>query len=100
MKIEPRGKYAGVKVHLGGSESQMLIDMWNGSWDENPHTTQADAFSFAGRLGMKIYQLLKEHPNLLEDRSEEQIAEALQRDKDKIEQQQLAMKKGKDWKKV
>ena len=97
MKIEPRGKYAGVKVHLDGEEAGMFL-----KWAESAHPfTQPDAIiKFASKLGNKVQKLIKEVPNLLEDRTEEQIKEALTGDAAKIEKQLAALEKGKDWKKV
>ena len=103
MKIEPRGKYAGVKVHLDGEEAQNFLtvyEKWYHLLSPPPISKKFGALNFALQLGKKIKNLMKEHPQLLEDRTEDEIAEALQRDKEKIEAQQFAMKKGKDWKGV
>lgn len=98
MKIEPRGKYAGVKVHLDGEESQMFLDVYKDHSKGGVDYT--DGYDFAVKLGKKISKLVGEMPNLLEDRTEEQIKEALTGDAEKIEKQLKAMAKGADWKKV
>lgn len=96
MKIEARGKYAGVKVHLDGEEAKEFLQ-----WVEHKvEKTDTPVIKFAAKLGGKIAKLMKEVPNLLEDRTEEQIQEALTSDAEKIEKQLAAIKKGKDWKKV
>ena len=98
MKIEPRGKYAGVKVHLDGDEAMIFSRLWkNGKPDQ---AEPAKILSFAIKLGGKINTLLKDMPNLLEDRTKEQIQEALLGDQAKIKKQLDAMKTGSDWKKV
>ena len=97
MKIEPRGKYAGVKVHLDGEEAAMFLE-----WAEKGiHLgDETNVIKFASKLGGKIQKLVGEMPNLLEDRTEEQIEKSLKGDAEKIEKQLKAIKKGKDWKKV
>ena len=98
MKIEPRGKYAGVKVHLDGDEAEMFL-AWAGL--KTMVTTQhKEVINFASKLGSKIQRLIEEIPNLLEDRTEEQIQLALTGDAEKIEKQLKALKKGQDWKAV
>ena len=97
MKIEPRGKYAGVKVHLDGEEAGIFLKWADGKWSSEPNPT---LIQFASKLGGKIQRLIKEVPNLLEDRTEEQIKEALEGDQEKIEKQLKALEKGKDWKVV
>lgn len=94
MKIEARGKYAGVKVHLDGDEAAMFLDFTKGE------TKKADVIEFASKLGKKIHKLVGEHPNLLKERTEEEIKASLLSDKEKIENQLHAMSSGEDWKKV
>lgn len=59
-----------------------------------------DVIKFAEKLGNKIDKLLVEHPNLLKERTEEEIQASMDHDLEKIEAQKSAMAKGKDWKKV
>lgn len=104
MKIEPRGKYAGVKVHLDGEEAGLFLE-WAEEYHSYPQTKlhpdkDVKVINFASKLGGKIQKLVGEMPNLLEDRTEEQIEKSLKGDAEKIEKQLKAIKKGKDWKKV
>ena len=100
MKIEPRGKYAGVKVHLDGDEAGELLEFFKSTSPAHKIKALPIPERFALKLGNKINNLIGEMPNLLEDRTEEQIKEALEGDQEKIEAQLAAMEKGKDWKKV
>ncbi len=73
IKIEPRGKYAGVKVHLDGEEAKEFLAFAEGV--EGVGTTKkTGVLKFACKLGAKINKLVGEVPNLFEDRTEEQIA--------------------------
>lgn len=102
-KLEKRGKYAGVKVHLDGPECQALLDWYKG-WKNQKTMSIVDSsgfpFEFTRPIAKAIKNLLAENPDLLKDRTEAQIAEALAKDKAKIEKQQLAIKSKKDWKEV
>lgn len=93
-KIEARGKYSGTKIHLTGEECKILLSWLGGKRDLN------DAKTFTKAVGKAIRKLKEENPYVLEDRTEEEIAAALQRDKDKIEKQMKVMKEGGNWKKV
>lgn len=105
MKIESRGKYAGIKVHLDAEEATQFL-----AWADQEGTikdlkkvsveTVKVPVLFAIKLGGKIAKLLKDDPKVLEDRTPEQIAASMQKDLDKIIAQQHAMSSGKDWKKV
>lgn len=93
MKIEARGKYAGVKVHLDGDEAEMFLAF---TAKKIGYDEEARVMKFVSKLGGKIQSLIGEIPNLLEDRTEEQILDALQSDASKIEKQLKALKKGGD----
>ena len=99
MKIEARGKYAGVKVHLDGDEAALFLEVVAG---KKLHAQEeAQVIEFATKLGHKIQKLVKEVPNLLVDRTEAQIKEALEGDAEKITKQLAALKHGGDqWKHV
>jgi hypothetical protein len=107
MKIEPRGKYPGVKVHLDEEECQELLkgaaDNPGGSKKGNggfmDHEVRILA-GFAVKLARKIRQLQIEMPELLDERTEEQIRKELEIERDKSAKKLAAMDKGKDWKKV
>ena len=104
MKIEARGKYAGVKVHLDGDEAEWFLgalDVGDKILSTKPlPQVAAESLKFAVKLGRKIAKLVKDVPNLLKDRTEEQITAALTGDQEKIIAQLEALKKGKNWKKV
>ena len=97
MKIEPRDKYAGVKVHLDGDEAGAFLKWADGKWSDDPNPS---LIKFASKLGRKIQRLIEEVPNLLEDRTEDQVKEALEGDAEKISKQLAALSGGKDWKRV
>lgn len=98
MKIEARGKYAGVKVHLDGDEAEVFLDFIKAKGEGEKIQKRIEKFAF--KLGGKIEALLEEKPYLLKDRTEEQIEAALTSDAEKIEAQLKVLKKGGDWKKV
>ena len=101
MKIEARGKYAGVKVHLDGDEAQQFLDLVRLKGEgKQANKAEERAITFAHKLGKKIDKLIEEVPNLLEDRTEEQIQASMEKDLDKILEQKKAIAAGKDWKKV
>ena len=96
MKAEARGKYGGVKVHLDGDEAGVFLAAYRTGGINHVN----EAHKFQVKLGEKIDHLLKEIPNLLDDRTDEQIREAMERDLAKIHDQQAAMGEGKDWRRV
>lgn len=65
MKLEPRGKYAGVKVHLDGEECGEIISIPPGAKDE--------MLSFYISLRKHILKLQKVRPDLLKDRTPAQV---------------------------
>ena len=98
MKIESRGKYPGVKVHLDAEEAEMFLEFVSAKGEGG--ASKKDIIKFAEKLGNKIDKLLDENPDLLKERTEEQIQASMNHDLEKIEAQKAAMAKGKDWKKV
>lgn len=101
MKIEARGKYPGVKVHLDGEEAQMFLDfIGNQTAIKVTEKANPTVAQFATKLGKKVQKLIGEFPNLLSERTPEQIKESLNGDLEKIHDQLAAMSSGKDWKKV
>lgn len=103
MKLEPRGKYPGVKVHLEAEECEELLKICASYCDEflaefghtsdglpygpkNPSQTVGDFFGDSGpvhasyhsvkftkKLVKAMQKLFKEEPDLLKPRSEDQI---------------------------
>jgi len=85
MKIEPRGKFGGIKVHLDPQETQDLVGF---AENMNKHggyhaptltiKTNAVPFVFAETLRQKVTKLLLKFPDLYEDKSPEKVKEELQ----------------------
>lgn len=90
MKIEPRGKYGGVKVHLDSEECERLIDV----------PTVSFTLPFVQSLGSKIKHLMQEEPDLLMDRTQEQIAAILAKESEKAQLQLNQIKSGSQWQQV
>ena len=96
MSIFPRGKYAGVKIHLDGEETAEILQYFEtakGIPVSLPH-------KHVIRLGKKIKALMFEVPDLLKERTEEQVKKALLKDQAKIVEQLEALQQGEDWKHV
>ena len=98
-KIEPRGKYAGVKIHLNGEECQAILN-WRTDWKSTGEPDQILPRDLTRKMAKAIKDLMKENPDLLKDRTPEQVAASLAKDAEKIEKQQAALASKKDWKKV
>ena len=99
MKIEPRGKYAGVKVHLEPEEAQAFMQFAN-SGGIPLFKSSNSAMQLAEQLGKKLNKLVKEIPALLAEKTDEQIKAALEKEA-KVAAMKLAeIEKGNDWKKV
>lgn len=97
LKIESRGKYAGVKIHLDAKDSQELLD-WLKFYETQGNTNVATTpLKFAKAMAKAIKNLLAENPDVLKERTPEQIKKAMLKDKAKIEKQLAA---GGDWKQV
>ena len=89
MKIERRGKYAGVKLHLDREECEKIIGF-------NPMNCGRVLNEIIG----KIREAIKEDPTILEDRSEEEIQATLMKEYTESEKKLKHIKEGLDWKKV
>ena len=92
MKIERRGKYPGVKLHLDGEECKAIQEV-----------------KFLNIIGMpkilitlveKVKEAIKEDPSLLEERTEEEIKATLMKEYVESEKKLKHIKDGLDWKKV
>ena len=99
MKIEIRPKHEGVKLHLDGKETQELLDWYKLYKSGNAGSTVSGAvpLKFTKQVAKAIKQLLAEHPDMLTERTPEQVKAALLKDKVKIEKQ---LKAGAAWKEV
>ncbi len=99
MTADKRGKYAGVKLHLDGPESQAILD-WAKKFKAGASGTGKFAKAHLAKVADVINELLAEEPDLLSDRTPEQIKAALIKDQTKIEKQLSTIKVGGDWKQV
>ncbi len=99
MKCEPRGKYAGLKLHLDEKESQEILDWYKLYKSGNAQDSPIPA-AFCKNVAKAMKEILVEHPDMLKERTPEQIKEALLRDQKKIVEQLAVIKQKGDWKKV
>ena len=90
MKLEARGKYAGVKVHLDKDECLAILTPVSDAWLER----------FCMKLKRKIEKLQKETPRLLEDKTEEEVIAALSKEAVESKLKLDAIGASADWKKV
>lgn len=105
-KLEPRGKYSGVKIHLTGEESRRFMELYERI--QVQHSTHAFtnyedenfSFKFVTSLGKKIRKLLVECPHLFEDRTKEQIEEALKTEQEQAALKLNALQKGEKWNQI
>jgi len=95
MKIEKRGKYAGVKVHLDEGECNQLLQL-----TQNDYNSDNIAVMFTGKLAKKISTLLKEEPGLLKPRTPEEIKHELEVEFESAKQKLIALHQGGDWKEI
>ena len=96
MTSEKRAKYPGVKLHLDGPECQKLLD-WRKNWKKGKGQDNDFLLDQISLISKAIKDLLKTNPDVLKDRTPEQIKAALLSDQAKIEKQ---LKAGKKWKEV
>ncbi len=92
MKVEPRGKFGGVKIHLDGEEAQTLTNWPDNSTFETDHAV----LGLALKMRKKILQLMKEDPNVLTDRTPEQVQAILIKEAEKAQLQLQASLAQKD----
>lgn len=95
MKLERRGKYAGVKVHLDGPECELILSDFSMTSQDKNMMREAN---FYLRLRKKLEELKKEFPDLLKDRTPEEIEVELKSEMLKSELKLDALSHGKDWK--
>lgn len=105
MKIEKRGKYAGVKVHLEPEECEAflklhadLVKSGKPPMSSIPYTP--NYFTIAAKLGSKITKLIEHEPDLLKDRTPEEVKKELENEFESAKLKLDAIHKGKDWKGV
>lgn len=97
IKVEKRGKYGGVKVHLDGPQCQALLNYILAA-PESKEVGVAVAILMETALAIK--KLLKKEPDLLKDRTPEEIAAILLKEKEAAELKLERMKNGKEWSKL
>ena len=108
MKIEKRGKYAGVKVHLEPEECETFLKLAE-DVDKADSSIKAQS-TMSGikptfmllslKLGKKIKNLIADEPNLLAPRTPEEIQAELENEFESAKLKLDAIKKGKDWKEI
>lgn len=95
-KVERRGKYKGVKIHLSDEASQLLIDYV----DIPTVMKQLQIEILCIDIGKKIVALKNEYPNLLVDRTPEEIKTELENEFESAQKKLEAIAAKKDWKQV
>jgi hypothetical protein len=89
LKVETRGKYPGVKIHLDEKEAELLLSAQEGLEDyplapggslTKPYNI---VVSLSAKMGQKIKDLLAENPDLLKPRTPEQIKAILAKEAEK-----------------
>jgi hypothetical protein len=106
MKIEKRGKYPGVKVHLEKDECEVLLALAANYEIAYPKGSPIldggshNYISLSAKMGRKIKLLLAEEPNLLTERTEEEVIAALSKESIESAEKLAAIGKGVDWTKV
>jgi hypothetical protein len=103
MKLETRGKYPGVKVHLDPDEVNIILDYFNieavGVYTGPGHP--ADKIeALLKKMNKELRKLQENEPTLLEERTPEQIAAILAKEAEAATLKLARMKEGKDWKKI
>ncbi len=101
MKIEKRGKYAGVKVHLEPEEAEAYIKFASDIEKSGHKITGGITYlSLSAKLGRKISALLEDEPSLLKARTPEEIKLELETEFESSKLKLEALAKGKDWKEI
>ena len=101
MKIEPRGKYPGVKIHFDKEECEILLDLVEYQSKLKKLLPPGPLHAqLTMKMAKSIYKLKEEMPTLLEDRTEEEIHATLSKELIESEQKLAAIGKGADWKKI
>lgn len=102
MKVEPRGKFGGVKIHLDPEEAKVLIqaETVDMGYQPGPNPTVIPTWKLALKMGKKIKDLLQEDPSLLQDRTPEQVIAILAKESEKAALQLQQAKAGLDISKV
>lgn len=99
MKLEARGKFGGVKIHLDAEECKAFLKQYppQGVWIPS---TANFALTFPRVFAKKLRTLLLEVPDLLKDKSPEQVAQVLTHEAEKAAAKLAALKKGEAWQEI
>jgi hypothetical protein len=103
MKAEPRGKYAGLKLHLDENECKQVLDWYKSGAKAGAasiHGVAPFPTQFVMEIAENVSTMLMKSPDMLKARSQAQIVKALKRDYKKISEQLAQIDKGGDWKAV
>ena len=97
-KSDVRGKFSGCKLHADAEDCNIILK-WHADYKANQQSqlVQEQAIDLCKRLAKSVKAVLAEHPDMLEERTAEQVKAALQKDAEKIAKQ---LKAGKNWKAV
>lgn len=106
MKIEPRGKYPGIKVHLDEKEAETFLTLFDtvGIIDDSYLSlfmfpaTHEQVLKLTSKIGQAIRKLLTESPDVLKDtRTPEEIRAALEHERDSAIEKLHKMLQGEKW---
>jgi hypothetical protein len=97
IKLERRGKYPGVKVHL--DKDQCLV-VQRYMTAPRPDGAKAAFKALTAEIAETINALLTDDPSVLEERTEEQIIKELEIERQKSEAKLKKLAAGKDWKTI
>jgi hypothetical protein len=106
IKVEKRGKYGGVKIHLDPEEAKALMESAPILGDNADLYEQKSMqlltvpLKLALKMGKKIGELAQAEPDLFNDRTPEEVAAILAKEVEKASLQLNAVKSGSQWQKV
>lgn len=90
MKVESRGKYPGVKLHLEPEEVETVL-----SWKDFDGT-----HPLLRKMGKKIAELQEETPNLLTERTPAEVEAILVKEVEKQSIQLKRLRNGQEYSKI
>src|SRR4051812_46717847 len=103
MKVESRGKYPGVKLHLEPEEVEIILTYLDEETKGFPVKGQPASLSPSQlllKMGKKIRALQEETPGLLDERTPEQVKAILVKEVEKAAMQLKMVEAGQDPSKV
>lgn len=77
MKIEKRGKFAGVKVHLDPEEAKVFVELHTRMCDATGPITYTPATALAAKIGKATRKIMAQEPDVFVEKTEDQVREAL-----------------------